>query len=1507
MKRINKNLLLVFIFIAQQIIYFDLVVVYADQNQDSIKQSSNIQAAEYFIDVDPGKGNGIPIPVVDDSFNSLAESILSKLNISNLAGRSHYIFIRFKNSEGVWGETRGFLINTATQQLERYIISAECFFDADPGFGKGVPLTCKDGQFDEKIEELEMTGIETSHLIIGQHKVYVRAQASDGAWGEAISKSITITAPDNPPAIPQNFQATAGNSLITLSWSANTESDLSHYKIYRSPTHGFSPTVNDLLATVYKPNNNYVDNNVTNGVTYYYRISAVDGSGNESGFSEEVSGLPISTTIFTKITTGDIVNDGGWNQGCGWIDINNDGFLDLFVANYRNQGEADNLLYLNNKNRTFTKIANDIIVTDRSTITATCWGDYNNDGYIDLFEAKSKEDKNSLYFNNGNGTFRKITTGGIVNEGGHSYGACCGDYDNDGDLDIFVAKGFGENNCLYSNNGDGTFTKVTSGIVVNDGGQSCDASFVDYDNDGDLDLFVCNWENENDFLYKNNGDGTFTKIVTGDIVNDGSYSEGNRWGDYDNDGDLDLFVANWNNQKNLLYSNNGDGTFTKILNDPLVNDVGYFASGNWGDFDNDGDLDLVLIKQESNCLYSNNGDGTFTKFDTTPISSEGEFTSGSTWGDYDNDGDLDLFCANTSNQNNYLYSNNGNSNHWINIKCVGTKSNVSAIGTKIRVKANINGKYVWQLNEISGTGGRFGFNSLNAEFGVGNAAVIDSIKIEWTSGIIQILTNVAVNQFLTITEPSDDKTPPNKPTMVQAIPNDGSVTLSWSANTESDLSRYKIYRSQIQGFIPATNNSLSVVFKPNTSYIDQAVTNGQTYYYRISAVDNSGNESGYSNEVSAKPQATINLPTIFVSESSHNFGDVPVFSSSSWGFIIENKGSANLVVNNIECNNNVFTVASSQFTLAPNNQRTIQVQFKPDSVKSESGKLKISSNDPAHSEIFVTLTGKGIDNQAPEIFMQALTQAVWINSNCQVSAQVTDNWKVAKSILYYRTGLDNIFKNVDMSQVQSNVYNAAIPASSITFYGLAYFVKAEDSASHITYSDTLSQEIYFPDDYFTTSDIKSAYQTGYPRGEWRMISVPALLNNPKINNVLFDETELKGYGAPNWKLFSYEDTNSDAITDSNLEYSSNLESSIFRFTTGKAFWFKANEEGEKIVLDVSAGQILALEPMAITLKPGWNQIGNPFAFPIAFTPVHAQIVDKLYMPNGTGGYQLTTTIQPWAGYFVYVNGTQSVNLECVPKFKPTVAKTTTDEMDWEIQLIADCNESKDEINYFGVSSYCSDGWDKKDYPEPPVIGDYISVYFPHKEWQESCECFTSDIKNEIGAGQVWDFQVETNQKSSRVTLRWSSIKEPGSDLKIELFDVSRNRNIDMRSVNEYSYFSSDRQTQSQFKIFVGNEKFVDEQLNETRSQIPERLCLHQNFPNPFNPTTTISFDLPERNFVKLSILDVLGKEVETILSQELDSGRHQVLFDAKNLSSGLYLYRLEAGGFVEVKKLVVLK
>ncbi|HCN36266.1 MAG TPA: hypothetical protein DIS94_00950, partial [Bacteroidetes bacterium] len=168
---------------------------------------------------------------------------------------------------------------------------------------------------------------------------------------------------------------------------------------------------------------------------------------------------------------------------------------------------------------------------------------------------------NFLYRNDGNGNFTKITSGEIVTDIANSTGATWGDIDNDGDFDLFVTNYFNVNNYLYINNGNSTFTKNTSSVVANDGGSSTGSTFGDVDNDGDLDLFVANDNNENNCLYLNDGTGVFTKVTTGSVVNNGGRSNGSGFADYDLDGDLDLFVTNGNQpvvQNNFLYNNNGN-------------------------------------------------------------------------------------------------------------------------------------------------------------------------------------------------------------------------------------------------------------------------------------------------------------------------------------------------------------------------------------------------------------------------------------------------------------------------------------------------------------------------------------------------------------------------------------------------------------------------------------------------------------------------------------------------------------------------------------------------------------------------------------------------------------------------------------------------------------------------------------------------------------------------------------------------------------------------------------
>ena len=466
--------------------------------------------------------------------------------------------------------------------------------------------------------------------------------------------------------------------------------------------------------------------------------------------SLQLSGSIIYGQNFTRITAGDIVNDVGRSTGCSWIDFDGDEDLDLFVSNGNQNSEA-NFLYENNGDGTFTKITTGLIVTDSNTSIGGTWGDYDNDGDPDLFVTNREGQNNSLYRNEGNGTFTKITSGKIVNDGGNSNSSSWVEIDNDNNLDLFVVN-FNEANFLYMNNGDGSFTKIETGVIVTEITFSICGIWGDYDNDNDPDLFIANAGSRNNSLYRNDNGGQFVKITTGAIVNDGGSAIGCSWGDYNNDSYLDLFVANFLNQNNFLYRNNGDGTFTKITSGAIVSDGGNSVGSTWSDFDNDGDVDLFVGNDgQNNFLYSNNGNGQFTRITSGDIVNTGGSSFGLSSGDFDDDGNPDVFVANRAGETNFLFVNDGNGNSWLNVKCIGVVSNTSAIGVKVSIMATINDTLVWQTREISA---QTGYNSetLRAHFGLGDATLIDSLRVIWPSGTIDVFEGFLPNKSVTITE-----------------------------------------------------------------------------------------------------------------------------------------------------------------------------------------------------------------------------------------------------------------------------------------------------------------------------------------------------------------------------------------------------------------------------------------------------------------------------------------------------------------------------------------------------------------------------------------------------------------------------------------------------------------------------------------------------------------------------------------------------------------------------------
>ncbi len=503
-------------------------------------------------------------------------------------------------------------------------------------------------------------------------------------------------------------------------------------------------------------------------------------------------------TQFTKVTTGPVVagKESGW--ACSWADYDDDGNLELLVGNGVEAAGLERMgLFRSDGLGGFVRLTNEVgsLVSEPGRFGGGIWGDYDNDGALDclVMDWTATKSTLALHRNLGNGTFRREAVPPLT-DARPGYVAWV-DYDNDGWLDVFDGMAWSDGgvitNRLFHGQGSGGFTSVSAGILVQDRFVGLEGfSWGDYDGDGDMDLLATDphswWRNASAYpnhLYQNNGGGVFTRITNNAIALDRASSLVPAWADYDNDGKLDLFLTAYS-ETSRLFHNDGNGQFTKILMGPgLETDQPI-----WGDVDNDGDLDLFIARGQgtatTNLFYRNNGDGTFSTIGMgSPVTDVGRSGSCS-WGDYDNDGFLDLFVVGNRGGADWLYHNNGNGNHWLMVKLIGTTSNRSAIGAKVRTYAKVQGKFQWQMREIQG--GNRCQNDPRAHFGLEASTNVSRLVIEWPSGTVQELTKVAADQILTITEP-------RRPILAGVFrESDGSFLLSVTADPNQ---RVKIYSS----------------------------------------------------------------------------------------------------------------------------------------------------------------------------------------------------------------------------------------------------------------------------------------------------------------------------------------------------------------------------------------------------------------------------------------------------------------------------------------------------------------------------------------------------------------------------------------------------------------------------------------------------------------------------------------------------------------------------------------
>ncbi len=535
-----------------------------------------------------------------------------------------------------------------------------------------------------------------SHIYTSQgtYTAIVAVTDNDGATGSD-SVDVKVTAAKVSPAVTVAANPVSGEPPLTVNFTA-AGSDADGSIVSYSWAFGDGGTSN-----LQNPSHVYQSNG-----TYLAIVIVTDNDGLTGSDSINIYVSTVTDVVFSEVssTAGTGVT-APYSTNMAWGDYDNDGDLDLYVTNWGTATgvNTDNVLFRNNNDGTFSDVAAAANVLS-SAFNSICavWGDYDNDGDLDLY-ISNFFDQDQLYKNKlieqGTAVFENVTGAAGINTValGNESAAVWGDFDSDGYLDIYISKYYAENQ-LYRNNQNGGFTNVTSSAGVGDIRDSEGANWIDYNNDGLTDLYVINREQDNK-LYKNNGDGTFTEIAGNTGTDDTGVGKNGVWGDFNNDGFFDLFIANIG--YNSLYRNSNGSSFSNIATSFNISttSIGWESwDADWADIDGDGDLDIAVVGGgeaggPGNAVFENRN----TVFsDITDLSgilrgpwSNNSYSTAISFADYDGDGDPDFYVANQYGaQSNFLYKNLQTGANFVKVKATGKGEggcNVSGIGSVVKL------------------------------------------------------------------------------------------------------------------------------------------------------------------------------------------------------------------------------------------------------------------------------------------------------------------------------------------------------------------------------------------------------------------------------------------------------------------------------------------------------------------------------------------------------------------------------------------------------------------------------------------------------------------------------------------------------------------------------------------------------------------------------------------------------------------------------------------------------
>jgi hypothetical protein len=565
------------------------------------------------------------------------------------------------------------------------------------------------------------------------------AAGNESGPGEADVEVLDVT----PPSVPGSVSGTQVGTTVELTWSASSDNvGVTGYVVYRDGSEVASPA-----------GTSYVDGSVSVGNSYAYTVTARDAAGNESPASaqESVDVVDLSGSMaFSNITTATTGGPGAGGHAVAFADATGDGLPDIYVTNHRNNILVSDLFYRNLGGGTFVEegASRGIADVDYGSHGAV-WADLDNDSDYDLYNGGTgnvdtdASDLNTVYRQDGGGAFTDVTPAGAL--AGATRGVLVVDYERDGDLDLFAINGYRGSgdvlpselfNEVYRNDGAMTFTSLSSGPF-----QSAPAGQggigTDYDGDDDIDLFAANREGDVNVL--ENVGGTYVARSAGALGIGDQAGDGITTGDVNNDAYVDLILAS--DGVGYLYLNDGDGTFT--YHQSFSGTEGYM--GGLADLDNDGDLDLVFAGDYR--VWVNDGSGTFS----TSVS----FSFGTVddprsiaFADIDADGDVDFFVAQKTGTNRLIRNDYAGSNGWLEVRLTSPQGQAGAFGSKVRVYVAGTSTLI-AFREARGAYGYVAQDDPVLHMGLGHETLVD-VVVDFLDGSQTVRSNVAAGQLITV-------------------------------------------------------------------------------------------------------------------------------------------------------------------------------------------------------------------------------------------------------------------------------------------------------------------------------------------------------------------------------------------------------------------------------------------------------------------------------------------------------------------------------------------------------------------------------------------------------------------------------------------------------------------------------------------------------------------------------------------------------------------------------------